>query len=129
MAELDITYTAKRGLIAGHVENESYELNIDLSSLKPYDKIKATQRIKGNKASSNLTGITSYFSVSTQRLDNTQMLAVREFLLSCANSETFTFSLLGAPIENAKLVLKNKLEPQVVSPLLYRFQFEFFVTD
>lgn len=129
MANLDLTYTAKRGLVAGHAENSVQTLNLDLSRLIPSDKVEATQRIKGNKASSNLESVTTYYDVTTQMLDESEMLVVREFLLSCSNSETFSFVLLGAPSQIATLELKSEVKPNQVSPLKYRFSFKFFVSS
>ena len=93
MADLEITYEAKRGLIAGHSNGAQYTLSANLRSHIPRDRIEGDQVFTSNSAAGKLNYLNVEHQVETKLLNYNEMLAVREFLLSCSASEQFTFSI------------------------------------
>lgn len=124
MVDLSVTYTATRGLAAGHLLNSLQTFEIDLIRLDPTDKIKATQVLTPTDAETELVSLVTEYRVETKLMDNALMLLCREFLLSCMASETFTVSLFGAAGQNAQLILNRNLVPENPFPLKYRYQFK-----
>jgi len=123
MADFSATYTAKRGLTAGHVLDSQQTFDIDLRQLDLIDEIKATQNLTPSDAETEFESFSTLYKVETRLMDKATMLLCREFLLSCSASELFTVSLEGAPVQNAHLLLDKKLKPSR-QQLKYRYQFD-----
>jgi len=123
MADFSATYTAKRGLTAGHVLGSQQTFEIDLRQLEPLDDIVATQILTPSDAETEFESLNTLYRAETRQMDKATMLLCREFLLSCSGSELFTVSLEGAPVQNAHLILKKKLKPSR-QQLKYRYQFD-----
>jgi|GEM_PF-3383576 len=123
MADFSATYTAKRGLTAGHALDSQQTFDIDLRQLDLIDEIKATQNLTPSDAETEFESFSTLYKVETRLMDKPTMLLCREFLLSCSASELFTVSLEGAPVQNAHLLLDKKLKPSR-QQLKYRYQFD-----
>lgn len=124
MADFSVTYTATRGLIAGHAIDSQQTFSCNLKRLDITDDISAYQTLTPSDAETELESIVSVYDLETQLLDDATKLACREFLLSTAASESFTFSLQGGPNQTGQLLLIRKLRPfrAMANGSRYRFK-------
>ena len=122
-------YTAKRGLISGHVVDTVYTIEIDLSAHTPSDKIDSSQQFSYSSSETILHSINTHHRITTDLMTNIQMLEFREFLLSASSGESISFDLLGtiaAPnnVLTGILVAKKDYRPTRVGNMYYTYSFE-----
>lgn len=92
-----VTYVAKRSLVAGHVVNNTYSINIPVVSMP-------TNRTPSKEVQQSLAlvretiyfGASETYAVQTAALTPAQVIAVKEFLDSVEDGSTFTFDPYGS---------------------------------
>lgn len=93
------TYTAKRELAPGHVENTSYTIPLSLtqdgfeSSSKD---LKETQKSLSGAIETLYFGSEKIWAVTLEPVSDEESLLIREFIESTADGQSFTFDPYGS---------------------------------
>jgi len=119
-------YTAKRGLIFGHVVGTVYTIEIDLEAHSPIDSLDINQQFTYNDSETILNAVNTEHQITTIPMGQTKMLEFREFLLSSSSGESISFDLLGSiaspnNVLTGVLVAKKSYEPSRVGNMYYSF--------
>lgn len=122
-------YTAKRGLISGHVVDTVYTIEVDLSAADPSDKLDMYQQFTYSDSETIFNALNTQHKITTVPMNFTQMRAFREFLLSASSGESIDFDLLGTisspdNVASGVLVAKKQYQPSRVGNMYYTFSFE-----
>jgi hypothetical protein len=93
---MNITYVARRSLIAGHVAGTEYTLAIDSTTR---DRSRRTEKVQQKSLSGRIETLWYYgerhWSVAFVPVRGNDVLALQEFLDSTESGESFTMTLLG----------------------------------
>lgn len=100
-----IRYIAKRGFALGHVANEVYEVDIEISDAVPEVRdIKTDERSAGGAMETCFERQDYYWTITTAPVRGRQLELLREFMDSIVSGETFSVWLRDKDVE--PLVLK-----------------------
>lgn len=124
-----VTYTASRGLIAGHTQGEQYTLNINASRYLPFDDDDGHQLITESDIQTVITGSYTIHRFTTIPMKQAAMLAVREFLLSANTGSAILLDINGTAETpdnptNAILKFKKSIKPSQPAHGFFVFDFE-----
>lgn len=129
-----VTYIAKRSIVAGHVVNNSYSINIPVVSMPVSRQPKKTM----NESLSLLRetiyhGSSEMWNIQTALLTPSQTLSIKEFLDSVEDGSSFTFDAYGnvntpvnqvtAEIESTGYSMEREAKGQGGSNDHFRFSF------
>lgn len=129
-----VTYIAKRSIVAGHVVNNSYSINIPVVSMPVSRQPKKNMNESLSMVRETIYhGAAELWEIQTPLLTSSQTLAMKEFLDSVEDGSAFTFDAYGsvntpvnqvsAEIESTGYPMQREPRGQGGSNDYFRFSF------
>ncbi len=123
-----ITYTAKRGLSAGHVAGTSYDIETDAHVIDPSRKVGKTVNTSLDGTPETVLGhIHRRYNILTDYITADELQFWDELVDSTEATESIDIDLYGTlavPVNLVAARVVNSAKPKRVSGMLYQMRFE-----
>lgn len=124
------TYTATRGVIAGHTIGANYNIDIPIKEYDETNLVKGKQLLTGSAIETIINDVILQHKFQTVPIEDIgKQLEIREFILSATDGQTITFDIHGTvalPINQllGTLKLNKTIRPGRPGHKLVDYSFE-----
>lgn len=126
------TYTAKRGLISGHVADTVYSFDLKIKKYDPNYIVDSNQQNTNSEIETIFNGFVASHKFTTTALTQAEADEVLEFLLSAMSGELVSFDATGTvaiPVSVKSGTVKAVKNIKISQPSHKMFAFNFEIIE